>query len=203
MQKHREESKRSWPRFQPEFEMENVGWRLWRRKPLHSQVHSPCTPILRRRFGWDRFWPNRLWSTLIGRLWPNWLWPKLVFQSFCLFFFWKKKQKNKMKKCTEEQTPFGAPKGGAPKGVGHEGWGAQNFALCFLSRHHFALFVSFWESSREILVVFWSAGAIKCASLEFSGCRVKLLSRPEAARVSHELTNTNHKENGTKSLNRW
>ena len=37
----------------------------------------------------------------------------------------------------------------------------------------FALFVSLWGSSRGFLVVFGSAGAVKCARLEFWGCRVK------------------------------
>ena len=56
---------------------------------------------------------------------------KLVFQSFCLLFQNKKKKQN------------GSPKFGA---------------LFSLFRPHFALFVSLWVSSREILVVFEAPG---------------------------------------------
>ena len=58
----------------------------------------------------------------------------------------------------------GAPKGGRPK--------ISRFFFPFPATV-FALFVSLWGSSRGILVVFGSAGAVKCARLEFSGCRVK------------------------------
>ena len=102
-----------------------------------------------------------------------------------------------------------APKGGAPKGGaptpekwGPEGWGPRRvggpegwarrvgpqrvggpkFRACFfLSHHHFALFVSLWVSSRSILVVFEVPGTLKCARLEFSGCRVKCW-RPRSCR---------------------
>ena len=42
-----------------------------------------------------------------------------------------------------------------------------------LSRSQFLSFSLFGRSSRGILVVFRSAGALKCSRLEFSGCRVK------------------------------
>ena len=51
---------------------------------------------------------------------------------------------------------------------------AQHFALFFPSpATSFALFLSHCVSSRGFLVVFGSAGAVKCARLEFSGCGVK------------------------------
>ena len=66
----------------------------------------------------------------------------------------------------------GAPKGGAPKG------GGPKFRVFFSSPAPiFALFVSLWVSSRGMLVVFSKAGALKCARLEFSGCRVTELKR--------------------------
>ena len=115
-------------------------------RPLHRRWTGAETNFGQTDFGHPcltDFGPN-----LGGRLLP-----KLVFQSFCLFS--KKKQKVKMNKCTEEQTPFGAPKGAAqkrrapkPRKILPRRWGAQNFALFSLSRHHFALFVSLWVSSR-------------------------------------------------------
>ena len=51
--------------------------------------------------------------------------------------------------------------------------GAQNFALFFRLPPPVLLFVSHCVSSRGILVVFRSAGALKCARMEFSGCCVK------------------------------
>ena len=106
----------------------------------------------------DRRWANRLWPTLIGRLWP-----KLVFQTFGLLFQKKKREQQ------DETTKHGRTN---TRRVGPGRWGAQNFALS-LSRHRFVLFFSLWVSSRGILVVFVKAGALKCARLEFSGCRVK------------------------------
>ena len=50
---------------------------------------------------------------------------------------------------------------------------AQNFALFFSSPATISLFLSLWVSSRGILVVFSKAGTLKCARLEFSGCRRK------------------------------
>ena len=43
----------------------------------------------------------------------------------------------------------------------------------FLLPPPFSFFLSLWGSSRGILVVFLKAGALKCACLEFSGCRVR------------------------------
>ena len=65
-------------------------------------------------------------------------------------------------------------RGGGPEGWGPEGWGAQNFALFFPSPAH--KIRSFLPS---LGVFSWnfggvsSAGALKCARLEFSGCRVR------------------------------
>ena len=52
---------------------------------------------------------------------------------------------------------------------------AQNFALFFPSSPatKFVLFFPLWGSSREILVVFVKTWTLKCARVEFSGCRVK------------------------------
>ena len=61
------------------------------------------------------------------------------------------------------------PEGWVPRKVGNPKFGA----LFSLSRHRFAVSVSLWGSSRGILVVFWSASALKCARLDFSGCRVR------------------------------
>ena len=47
---------------------------------------------------------------------------------------------------------------------------AQNFAFFPSPTTSFALFLSLCVSSRGFLVVFGSAGAVKCAHLEFSGC---------------------------------
>ena len=54
-----------------------------------------------------------------------------------------------MKKCTEEQAPFGARKGGSPKGGGNE---ISRFF--FSSPATISLFLCLWVSSRGILVVF-------------------------------------------------
>ena len=68
--------------------------------------------------------------------------------------------------------PLGVPPFGAQKG------GGLKFRVFFSSPAPiFALFVSLWVSSRGILVVFSKAGALKCARLEFSGCRVTELKR--------------------------
>ena len=59
--------------------------------------------------------------------------------------------------------------------------GARNFALFSLSRLIIRsfLFSSLWGSSRGILVVFLKAGKLKCARLEFLGCRVKPPAAPK------------------------
>ena len=54
-----------------------------------------------------------------------------------------------------------------PRGWGSIGWDELSPAAKFV------LFFPLWVSSRGILVVFGSAGAVKCVRLEFSGCRVK------------------------------
>ena len=51
--------------------------------------------------------------------------------------------------------------------------GPKNSRFLSLSRHMFLSFFLSWGSFRGILVVFQSAGALKCAREEFSGCRVK------------------------------
>ena len=67
--------------------------------------------------------------------------------------------------------------GGGPTGVMSERWapkgGGTEISRFFPPTTIFALFVSFWGSSRGILVVFEAQGPSKCARLEFSGCRVK------------------------------
>ena len=60
-----------------------------------------------------------------------------------------------------------------PKGGGPEGWGAQNFALFSLSRRKIRSFPpSLGVFSWNFGGVF-EGGTLKCARLEFSGCRVK------------------------------
>ena len=66
-----------------------------------------------------------------------------------------------------------SPEGWSPERWSPEGWGAQNFALFSLSRQKIRSF-PLWGSSRGILVVFLKAGTLKCARLEFSGCRVRV-----------------------------
>ena len=66
-----------------------------------------------------------------------------------------------------------AQRGGGPKGLEGGGPKISRFfpslapifvSLFFLSLGVFScLFFSLWGSSREILVVFWSAGTLKCA----------------------------------------
>ena len=59
-------------------------------------------------------------------------------------------------------------------GWGPAGWEAHKFALFFPSPGTFFFHSSLsWGSTRGILVVFLNSGALKCARLEFSGCRVK------------------------------
>ena len=72
----------------------------------------------------------------------------------------------------------GATKGGATKGGAAEGGATKggepkisSFFPCPAAK--FVLFFPLWGSSRGFLVVFGSAGAVKCSRLEFSGCRVK------------------------------
>ena len=72
---------------------------------------------------------------------------------------------------------------------GAEGWGAQNFALFFPSpAAKFVLSFPLWGSFRGILVVFLKTGTLKCARLEFSGCRVRAPAARSggAAGVSHD-----------------
>ena len=66
------------------------------------------------------------------------------------------------------------PKGGGPK--------FRRFFF-FVSRHQFH---SFCVSSRGILVLFLKRRGLKCARLEFSGCRVKP-QRPRSRRDSEML----------------
>ena len=65
------------------------------------------------------------------------------------------------------------PEGWAPERSGPEGWGGAKFSrFSPFPAPIFALFVSFWVS-RRILVVFSSAGGLKCARLGLTGCRAK------------------------------
>ena len=81
-------------------------------------------------------------------------------------------------------------KSGAPRRVGGpEGWGAQISLFFFPFPATISLFsVSLWVSSRGILVVFEASRALKCARLEFSGCRVRAPAARSggAAGVSHD-----------------
>ena len=74
---------------------------------------------------------------------------------------------------------------------------AQNFALFFpLSRSHFRVFSSLsGGSSRGILVVFWSAGTLRCARFCPRGCRVKAPRRPAGQQPTtnnQQQTTNNH-----------
>ena len=91
--------------------------------------------------------------------------------------------------------PRVGPRGGPKKGwAPNEGWGAQNFALFFsLSRHNFLSFFSLLGVfSWNFGGFFCSAGALKCARLEFSGCRVRAPAARSggAAGVSHDSPRT-------------
>ena len=113
-------------------------------------------------FGQSQFWPIQFWPI---QFWPIQFWPI----HFCPIPFWMSGPGgwgNEGGGPNPEKSE--TPKGGAPKGGG-----PKIPRFFFLSRHHFVLFVSLWVSSSGILVVFGSAGALKCARLEFSGCRVK------------------------------
>ena len=155
-----------------------------RRRPTHPPTrrrhHPPPQrrrPALPRRSGRDRIWPNRIWPNLTGRIWPTLfgrIWPILfdrIWQDrirpfFFLVGWWGPEGE-------------GARRGGGPKGWGPEGLGARrvggarNFALFFSPTGNFILSTLSGRSSRGILVVFLKAGALICARLEFSGCRVK------------------------------
>ena len=63
-----------------------------------------------------------------------------------------------MQKCIEEQTPFGAPKGGTPKVGPPKGGGAQNFVLFVSSPATISLFLCLSGCLVEFLVVFKAPG---------------------------------------------
>ena len=81
-----------------------------------------------------------------------------------------------------------APRRVAPRRVSPEGWGAQNFALFFNSSATIFFLLSLsWGPCVE----FWwclKRRALKCARLEFSGCRVRAPPARSggAAGVSHD-----------------
>ena len=81
------------------------------------------------------------------------------------------------------------PEGWGPEGWGPEGWGAQNFALfCSLSRRKIR---SFLPSLGVFSLNFGGVlktKTLKCARLEFSGCRVRAPAARSggAAGVSHD-----------------
>ena len=86
----------------------------------------------------------------------------------------------------EEQAPFWAPWG--PEGWGPEGWGAQNFALFFPLPPPFRSFCVYPGVCSWNFGGVGSAGTLKCARLEFSGCRVRAPAARSggAAGVSHD-----------------
>ena len=65
-----------------------------------------------------------------------------------------------------------APKGGAPNGGGPNGGGPKFRAFFPSPATVFILFSLFWSFSWNFGGV-QSTGALKCARLEFSGCRVR------------------------------
>ena len=76
------------------------------------------------------------------------------------------------------------PEGWGPEGWGFEQWGPKGGGL----PPQFSFFLPSWGSFRGMLVVFEAAGALKCARLEFSGCRVRAPAARSggAAGVSHD-----------------
>ena len=65
-----------------------------------------------------------------------------------------------------------------------------------LSRHNFALFVSLWESSRWILVVFLKARTLKCARLgsrEFQTCTFEVPGASNTTKIPRTDTQTDTK----------
>ena len=75
---------------------------------------------------------------------------------------------------------MGARRGGAPKG-----WGPKISRFFSLSHRKFHTFFSLWGFSRGILVVFEAPG-LKCARLEFSGCRAKPRRPGGLAKCGHD-----------------
>ena len=104
------------------------------------------------------------------------------------------------------------PEGWGPEGWGPERWGPKISRFFFPSRHSFFFFLVFF-------VEFWlclkRAGTLKCARLEFSGCRVRAPAARSggAAGVSHDSPRAQtctfegpglqkHHQNSTKRTNK-
>ena len=114
----------------------------------------------------------------------------------------------------QTQKKVWAPKGGAPKlwpeGVGPRrvwgpprvgspnGGGPKISRFFSLSRHSLLFFPSLVSLFRGIFGGVWSAGALKCARLEFSGCRVKPRRppKPETTTTTQHPNNT-HQQHST------
>ena len=144
-------------------------------------------PLGRRPFceGRDRLWPIPFWPSSFDQIWPihfwpSWFWPgqfgpkPILANPFLANLFFGSGVCQRVGPHPEKNgLRIVGPRIVGPEGWGPEGWGAQNFVFFSVSRHHFRSFVSHCVSSRGFLVVFGSAGAVKCSRLEFSGCRVK------------------------------
>ena len=115
---------------------------------------------------------DRLWPILIDRLWPNRLLAQIGVP-VCWALFFKKKNEKKKTKNQEEQTPFGAPKGGRD----------QNFAL-FSSPATISFFLCL---SVCLLVECWwcllRQGPRMC-TFGLSDCRVKPALGPPGLRTT-------------------
>ena len=120
--------------------------------------------------------------------------PKLADFGQSLLAFLFKKKNNKMKKQSMEETrKVGAPKGGAPKG------GRPTFrAFSSLSRHHFALFVSLWVSSRGICPGGPEAAGVSHDSPRAQTCTFLGSGASNTTKIQREDT-----QRDTKRAKRW
>ena len=182
-----------------------------RMQPISNEdaFQDLCTKLMDSSF--DQLWPIRLWP---NRLWPNRLWPILVF----IFLFFNPKG----------GTPKGGPEGWGPEGwgpegwrpkgwgpelnlekVGPEGWGPEGWAPAQISRFFFPFPPPFRSFCVSLGVFSWnfggvSAGALKCARLEFLGCRSggEALSTPTTHTHNNNNNNNNHHNKQAKT-NNW
>ena len=153
--------------------------------PVVATVFAAALPLVAAAFGQIWFGQYHIWPKLTGRIWPI----------FCFGVGWsgsggggpegvggpKGRGGPKgwgAKGWGPEPRKSGAPKGGrrvgAPKGGAPKGGGPKISRFFFPSPA--AKFVLFFHILLVVSLTFggvWSAGALKCARLEFSGCRVK------------------------------